>query len=280
VTWRPTAYRSTFRRDIKRAKGAPLPETSLDPTPFHWQTDSSIKEILNMTLHIRRAFNACAILSFLAGTVSAADSTNAKRTPAWRDDFIARLEATALLETLNADLLSHESATLTLDRWCDSHRLTSPAKIVAELVKGADKVPSDEQRKELRVGASEPVRYRHVRLHCGDYVLSEADNWYLPARLTADMNRELDTTNVAFGRAVQALHFSRHTLSAKLLWTPLPQGWESATAAPGTSSGTLEVPEHVIEHRAVLTLPDGTPFSDLVETYTSEVLAFAEPPRP
>ena len=34
----------------------------------------------------------------------------------------------------------------------------------------------------------------------------------------------------------------------------------------------------VLEHRAVLTLPDGTPFSQVVETYTSAVLAFPEPP--
>jgi hypothetical protein len=40
---------------------------------------------------------------------------------------------------------------------------------------------------------------------------------------------------------------------------------------------TLTIPHEVLEHRAVLTLPDGTPFSELVETYTGEVLAFPEP---
>jgi hypothetical protein len=29
----------------------------------------------------------------------------------------------------------------------------------------------------------------------------------------------------------------------------------------------------VLEHRAVLTLPDGKPFSEVVETYTGNVLA-------
>ena len=29
-----------------------------------------------------------------------------------------------------------------------------------------------------------------------------------------------------------------------------------------------------------MVLPDGTPFSEVVETYTSEVLAFPEPQRP
>jgi hypothetical protein len=48
---------------------------------------------------------------------------------------------------------------------------------------------------------------------------------------------------------------------------------------PDTDAGTLQVPLEVLEHRAVLTLPDGTPFSLVVETYTGNVLAFPEPPR-
>ena len=46
----------------------------------------------------------------------------------WPDTPIARIEALALVETLNADLLSHDSATLTLDRWCADHRLAEPAR--------------------------------------------------------------------------------------------------------------------------------------------------------
>jgi hypothetical protein len=186
---------------------------------------------------------------------------------------------------LNADLLSHDSATLTLDRWCDAHHLASPAHIVAERDANVDKPPTAEQRGQLQVSAVEPVRYRRVRLRCGDYVLSEADNWYVPSRLTPDMNRELDTTDIAFGRAVQALHFQRHTLSATLLWWPVPPGWEmsaplpDADPAPDTEANTLQVPLKVLEHRAMLTLPDGTPFSLVVETYTGNVLAFPEPPR-
>jgi hypothetical protein len=32
-----------------------------------------------------------------------------------------------------------------------------------------------------------------------------------------------------------------------------------------------------LEHRAILTLPDGTPFSEVVESYTANVLAFPVP---
>jgi chorismate-pyruvate lyase len=200
--------------------------------------------------------------------------------PPWQDSFTARLEALALLQTLNADLLSHDSATLTLDRWCGTHRMASPARIVAQRVHDAEQAPTAEQRRLLDVGATEPVRFRRVRLTCGGRVLSEADNWYVPARLTPDMNRVLDTTDTAFGRAVQALDFRRRTLSAKLLWWPLPQDWDTGAPLPEVPGATLTIPHDVLEHRAVLTLPDGTPFSQVVETYTSEVFAFPEPRLP
>ena len=203
---------------------------------------------------------------------------DAAQPPAWPDTAITRLQALALLQSLNADLLSHDSATLTLDRWCETHHLQSPAKIVAERDRSIDKPATDEQRKILQVSASEPIRYRRVRLACGAHVLSEADNWYVPSRLTAEMNKQLDTSDIAFGRAVQALHFQRHTLSADLMWSPLPQGWEMGAPVPAASSTPLQIPHQVLQHRAFLTLPDGTPFSEVVETYTSEILAFPAPP--
>ena len=216
----------------------------------------------------------------LAGVASAADGGGGAPAKPWRDNFTTRLEALALLQSLNADLLSHDSATLTLDRWCGAHRLADPAKIVAERVRDVEKPATPEQRELLSVGASEPLRYRRVRLKCGTRVLSEADNWYVPARLTPEMNQALDTSDVAFGRAVQALQFRRRTLSAELLWSPLPAGWETAAPARAKEARALEVPPHVIQHKAVLTLPDGTPFSEVIETYTSEVLGFPEPASP
>jgi hypothetical protein len=36
----------------------------------------------------------------------------------------------------------------------------------------------------LGVDPDEPVRFRRVPLKCGDHVLSEAENWYVPSRLT------------------------------------------------------------------------------------------------
>jgi chorismate-pyruvate lyase len=195
----------------------------------------------------------------------------------WPDSFVGRLEALALIETLNAALLAHDSATLTLERWCADHRLADPALIVAERVHDVDKVATAEVRAALDVKPDEPLGYRRVRLKCGEKVLSEADNWYVPARLTPEMNQVLETTDTPFGKAVAALHFRRHTLKADLLWRPLPAGWEMGAAAAADARSALAVPAHVLEHRAVLSTPDGEPFSEVVETYTGEVLAFPPP---
>jgi len=199
--------------------------------------------------------------------------------PAWPNTPLARVEALAVLQSLNAALLSSDSATLTLDSWCARHHL-APAgtRVVAERVRETDKPVTAALRAELQVDADEPVRYRHVRLRCGDLVLSEADNWYVPARLTPEMNAALDSSDIAFGRAVQPLHFRRQTLSAKLLWSPLPDDWDERAAPVDVPAGAaIAIPDHVIEHRAVLRLPDGTPFSEVVEDYTGAVLAFPPP---
>ena len=79
---------------------------------------------------------------------------------AWPDSFLSRVEALALLETLNADLLSHPSATLTLERWCGAHHLAPEARIVARLVRGAESRSRPRTAKRLAVSNSEPVRYR------------------------------------------------------------------------------------------------------------------------
>jgi hypothetical protein len=190
----------------------------------------------------------------------------------WPDTPLSRTQALAELQTLNAQLLSHPSATLTLEHWCAAHHLAPEAKVVAHRVHGEDKPLPDGARALLSIGPDEPVRYRHVALSCGDVVLSDADNWYVPARLTADMNHQLDTSDVPFGKVVQPLHFRRQTLSAELLWSPLPEGWDSGAPLPPPSSKSLAMPDHVLQHRAVLYTGENQPFSLVVESYTQHVL--------
>jgi len=188
-------------------------------------------------------------------------------------DYVRRLEAALLLQTLNADLLSHDSASITLERWCSGHHLASPARITAERVRATEKPATELQRQRLHVTALDEVRYRRVRLRCGAVIMSEADNWYVPARLTAQMNQQLESTDTPFGLVVQPLHFQRHTSSSEMLWQPLPEGWEMSAPPATPEVGELCLPGEVLRHRALLTLPDGTPFSEVVESYTGNLLA-------
>jgi chorismate-pyruvate lyase len=189
------------------------------------------------------------------------------------DFYAARLEALALLQTLNADLLSHDSATAVLQDWCDAHG-PGGLKIIAQRVRGPDKPLPDEARAALGDGAAAGVRYRHVLLACGPQVLSEADNWYLPARLTADMNRQLEDSETPFGVVVRPLDFRRRNLSARLLYVPLAPGWEGAPVPRGAPP---PIPAQVLRHTAVLTTPEGAPFSYVVESYTAQTLTMALP---
>jgi chorismate-pyruvate lyase len=127
----------------------------------------------------------------------------------------------------------------------------------------------------LGIGPDEPIHYRRVQLVCGEHVLSEADNWYVPRRLTSEMNSLLDNTDTPFGRVVQSLHPTRRTIAVKSLWSPLPEGWEMDGARPNQR---LVIPRELFEHRAVLAGGDGQPLAEVVETYSSEILVF--PLRP
>ena len=170
--------------------------------------------------------------------------------PGWPDTPLSRTQALAELQALNADLLSHPSATLTLERWCGAHHLAAEAKIVAHRVQGADKPLPEGARAQLGIGPDEPVRYRRVQLACGDVVLSDADNWYVPARLTPAMNRTLDTTATPFGTVVRPLNFHRQTV--------------------GTSQSNHG--DVVLQVKAVLLTPQEAPISLVVENYSGVLL--------
>lgn len=194
----------------------------------------------------------------------------------WRDTYQSRVEILALLQTLNADILAGTSATRSLETWCGEHGMAAEPKIVARRVPGIAKEPTAEQLQRLGAHDASEVRYRRVELRCGAHVLSEADNWYVPARLTPDMNALLDTTDTPFGRAVQPLRPYRRTIEVATLWSPLPRGWEQQRRVrfAWRRRAILAIPEHVFRHRAVLFTAEHVPFSEVVETYRADVLAF------
>lgn len=197
-----------------------------------------------------------------------ATTATARAEPLWPNSPVGRWQAQALVATLDAELLASRSATLTLEKWCADHAIAAPAQIRAERVTGRDKAADAETRRRLAVSADEPVRHRFVRLKCGDKVLSEADNWYVPARLTPEMNRALDETDTPFGKVVAPLKPFRRTFEARSPWAP-------DKAAAGDR---LALPEALFEHRALLFTEANQPFSEVDEVYRAGILDF--PPEP
>ena len=160
-------------------------------------------------------------------------------TPAFADDAVQRLEA---------ELTASPSATQLLTQKCDALKLASPPLIRA-VRESRDEPASAEVRAALNVSADTVLRYRRVNLTCGTHILSEADNWYVPSRLTPDMNKTLDTSETSFGTVVKPLNFHRKTLKME----------------------ALSEPAHALRVTAVLISGDGAPFSLVVENYSSEL---------
>ncbi|MDB5991979.1 MAG: hypothetical protein JWQ10_3382 [Herbaspirillum sp.] len=255
---------------------------SLTPLPTHSSADFadftySDYSYSPLPTRPRRLFT---VLSAALLGAATALSAHAQAAPQWPDTYLSRLQAQALIQTANAEILGSSSATLTLEKWCRDHRLAADPTLIATLVHGVDKPPTSEQRLRLQVGPNEPIRYRRVQLSCGGLVLSEADNWYVPARLSAEMNRLLDTTDTPFGKAVLDLKPFRRTYAATLLWSPLPPQWEMQKERPSAATtATLILPAALFEHRALVFGQDLRPISEVIETYQKGLLAFPPPPQ-
>lgn len=175
----------------------------------------------------------------------------------------------AQIHALNEALLSQASATAILQELCNRRDGASPLIRARKL-----RIPENADdlrfvRRELNAADNEPLCHRRVELICGDVVLSHADNWYLPNRLSDEMNARLLASETPFGVAVAPLAFERCTLSSKVLFDPLPSGRDGLSAK--ATDLIFSMPEHVLQHRAILRTPDGRAFSLLLETYTKQI---------
>jgi hypothetical protein len=185
----------------------------------------------------------------------------------------------ALIQTLRADILATRSATATLEQWCRDHALAADPKVVARPLPGPGPAPTVEQRRRLAIDANEDVRYRRVQLRCGERVLSHAENWYVPGRLSPEMNRLLATTDMSYGRVIEPLQPHRVTLDAEMLWRPLPLGWErERDRHPAVLGRTIDIPDALFLQASLVYGADGRPLAEVREIYQRDLLAFAPPP--
>jgi len=149
--------------------------------------------------------------------------------------------APTALAAFQAELTAGGIVTRLLERWAGG-------AVRAEVLVGADVPPSPDTRVRLAAGDA-AIGFRRVRLLCGDTLLSEADNWFVPARLTPAMRALLDGGDTPFGRVIVPLSPRRETLSCERL--------------PG---------DPMLLVRALVLTGEGLPLADVVERYRTAIL--------
>lgn len=165
------------------------------------------------------------------------------------------------LERINEALLTSDSATATLEAWCASKGLAEPPVIVARNVDSLDRPASPEQRARLELEPDEPVKYRHVQLVCGETILSVAENWYVPGRLTAAMNAALETTRTPYGKVIRDLGPQRSSLGVAR------SNWLAASISGGTVADPPRCNETAFSHAAIVADRNGRPLAEVRENY-------------
>jgi hypothetical protein len=158
-----------------------------------------------------------------------------------------------VIEAFEQLLATQDSATEALAQWCAARGLAAQPAITARRLAGDLSLPPG-ARAMLGASAGEPVTFRHVQLVCGALVLSEARNWYIPSRLTPEMNRLLATTDRPFGAVIAPLRFRRERIDSV------------HGAGPGCPVGTI------LTNRAMIRKPDGVALALVVECYQPALL--------
>lgn len=151
-------------------------------------------------------------------------------------------------QAFGAELMSARSATAVLQAHCPD------ASIRAEKVSGGRAKPPSLLRHRLSLQPGETLRHRRVLLRCGKTVYSEADNWYVPERLTPAINETLESGDIPFGRAVAPLGVTRSLI-------------DQSFNARGT-----RVPERFLTVRALVVTDRGVPLAAVIERYRRAVL--------
>lgn len=160
------------------------------------------------------------------------------------------LAAAANLADFEAVLNAQNSATVALRQWCELRHIAAPAEIRAQRQSFQNIAPPANIRRHLHLRGDDQFAFRHVTLTCGDTVMSEAYNWYVPSRLTAEMNARLNSGQTPFGTVVAPLQFRRERLPAAAL------------------RGSYCPAGAILANRARLVLPGGQPLALLIECYT------------
>jgi chorismate-pyruvate lyase len=159
-----------------------------------------------------------------------------------------------LMRRLSERILSANSATEELERWC-CERGISRGHLVAVCTRDTrPEFLDDESLEALHTYAHAKPEFRRVQLKTDAIVLVDALNWYFPTRLTPEICEVLRNTNVPFGRAIRTLRPRRHTFLIR-------QSTAEQIAASADQTETA------FEHHAIVFREDRVPVAVVHERF-------------
>lgn len=153
------------------------------------------------------------------------------------------------------------SATHMLRQWMNRPGQSGAADIIAiERLCDHNIPPDAELMGRLQILRPAEIRYRRVWLMYKGRILSDAENWYVPARLSKDMQDQLEQSALPFGTVIAPCAPTRETLSNERLW--------HHKAPPPLA----RLPVHILRHNALVRDASGRPISEVRESYTRNIL--------
>ena len=146
----------------------------------------------------------------------------------------------------------------------------SENQLIVNFERDLSLIPTARQLERLKVASRDQVAHRKVSLMLGDLCLAKAHNWYVPERLTPEINFRLVNTTVPFGRLVRELSPHRQTFQAECLWktsdpcTPWVAGELCGRIASASSS--------MLVHRALLLNVKAEPLAEVCEIFQKSLV--------
>lgn len=176
------------------------------------------------------------------------------------------------MRSLSERIRRANSSTLELEQWC-RERGIGDGRVTARCNRSASRRLLDQDSlNALMDFAGENIAHRCVQLVTAGTVLVDADNWYFIDRLTRNMQRKLEATDISFGRVIAGLRPRRRTFLVKLCTLAELEAVHEHREFHAWESDSIR-PDHVFEHRALVHLPDGRPLAVVHERYRATLLS-------
>jgi hypothetical protein len=166
-------------------------------------------------------------------------------------------------------LLASDTATAVIIDWC---RRVRPGALFVAVLFDREARPG-EYDGPLAIGVDETLHRRCVRLSWAGKVVSEAENWYVPQRLPADVLAVLNRGDASFGAVVARLSPRRTTIAA-LSCDELRHGGPAAQRclAQLAQSDAFSPPDAFVLHINAVMTASGQALAELREHYRRELL--------